>query len=944
MEVFPNRESSGKGKAIQTIKGAEFMKNRISNPGKKFIKKFILISICCFFIIPGYPVAAASGRKEVIYQVDKNYPPFTYSNNNRVYGFDPDFTNLIFNTRDYDVRYSYDTWDKVYEKVLDGKVDIAGIIAVTEERKKNLLFTDTIFYSSVSVYTRPNFREIDLEDLQELSMGTGKGYYTEELLRDELKIKDYTAYEDMSQALEALDKGNIDVIFEDHWLMDSALVASNHKGSITAQIKDLYPLPHAYAVSKSRPDLVEYMNRRIKELKGNGVFDEIYMKYFYSHSDYYLKSQRIRSIAIISIVGVSILLVIAAMKVYIDFLKKRLSINYTKLKNVNHELEEAHEILQVQYEEIQAQYEEIQAQMEEIQAQCEEIDEAKKELEASEERYRLIAECTNDGLFDWDLTTDVMYLSEKWCNRLGFRSTGVEEFSKKWQGMIKKENEASVQEMASLCQTQQEESFAAEFQISHQEEYIWVNVKGKPVKDEEGNIIRIAGSISDVNEHRRYEDRIFRLAYYDYLTNLPNRVFLNETMEQILSTVSGMKHLAALYYVDLDNFKHINDTLGHSYGDMLLQSIAEELLLLKQDSYYVFRVGGDEFIIIVDKIERREEITLWADRILELLLKEWHLQGCETYVSASIGITVLPEDGTDVQKILKSADAAMYVAKASGKGKYKFFQEDMLHRVEQRSDLEQSIRKAIERQEFEIYYQPYYSVAEENIVGMEALIRWVHPHKGRISPNEFIPVAEETGLIREIGRWVMEQVCRQNKQWQEKGQWKLPIAVNVSELQLEDRDFISDLEEILLKTGLDPRYLHIEITESNFMQSMHASVETLDRIRRLGVDIALDDFGTGYSSLNYLQHLPIATVKIDKSFIDEIGKRSPESLILSEIISIAHKLGMKVIAEGVEEKGQVDYLADKNCDMIQGYYYSKPLPAGDVEELLAGKRETVNMK
>ncbi len=915
------------------------MKNRISNLGKKFI----LISICCLILIPGYP-AAASGNKEVIYQVDKNYPPLTYSNNNRIYGFDPDFTNLIFNSRDYDVRYSYDTWDKVYERVLEGKTDIAGIIAVTEERKKSLLFTDTIFYSSVSVYTRPNFRKIDLEDLQELSIGIGKGYYTEEILKNDLKITNYTVYEDMNQALVALDNGVIDVIFEDHWLMDSALVASNHKGSIIAQLEGLYPLPHAYAVSKSRPELVEYMNKRIKELKSNGVFDEIYMKYFYSHSQYYLESQRLKIIAIISVAGVSILLVIAAMKMYIDFLKKRLSINYTKLKNVNHELEEAHEILQAQYEEIQAQYEEIQAQMEEIQAQCEEIDASKKELEASEERYRLIAECANDGLFDLDLTTDVMYLSEKWANRFGFQEASIKEFSKKWGSMVRKEDAALIQEKFSLCEKRGEENYAVEFQLVHQEEYIWVIVKGKPVRDDGGNIIRMAGSISDVNEHRRYEDRIFRLAYYDYLTNLPNRVFLGEKMEQILSAVSGTKYLAALYYMDLDNFKHINDTLGHSYGDLLLQSIAEELLLLKQDSYYVFRVGGDEFIIIVDKIEDREEITVWADRILGLLLREWHLQGCETYVSASIGITVLPEDGTDVQKILKSADAAMYVAKAAGKGKYKFFHEEMLHRVEARSDLEQSIRKAIERQEFEIYYQPYYSVAGESIAGMEALIRWYHPHKGMISPDEFIPVAEETGLIREIGSWVMEQVCRQSKEWQEKGLWKLPIAVNVSELQLEDRDFIPELEEILQRTGLDPRYLHIEVTESNFMQSIHASIETLDRIRRIGIDIALDDFGTGYSSLNYLQHLPITTVKIDKSFIDEINRRSSKTLILSEIISIAHKLGMKVIAEGVEEKEQVDYLADKKCDMIQGYYYSKPLPVGQIEELLAGKRETVNMK
>ncbi len=880
-------------------------------------------------------MAASSDKKEVIYQVDQDYAPLTYSKNNRVYGFDPDFTNMIFNSRDYDIKYSYATWDKVYERIVKGEIDIAGIIAVTEERKKEVLFSDILFSSSVSIYTRSSFKKIKVEDLSQLSIGVGKGYYTEELLRTDLNINNYTTYEDMDQAIDDLDNGVIDVIFEDHWFMDSALVASNHKGSIVAQIDNLYPLPHAYAISKDRPDLVKYMNERIKVLQSKGIFDEIYMKYFYSHSKYYVESRRIRIVSIVSVVGIGIILIIAGMKRYIDFLKKRLSINYIKLESVNNELEEAHETLQSQYEEIQAQYEEIQAQFEEIQAQCEELDLSRKELESSEERYRLIAECANDGLFDWNLNTDVLYLSDKWMSYLGLQGTTILGFSNYWPGLVSKEHEVLLNEQFELCSKNHEENFASEVQmLLPKGDYVWVSVKGKLIRDESGSIVRMAGSISDVNEHRKYEDRIFRLAYYDYLTDLPNRVFLNEKMEQVLRTVSEIQCLAALYYVDLDNFKHINDTLGHSYGDMLLQSIAEELLLLKQDGCSVFRAGGDEFIIILDQISSKAEISLWADKILELLLKEWNLHECETYVSASIGITVIPEDGTDVEKILKNADAAMYVAKASGKGKYKFFHEDMLSRVEKRSELEQSIRKAIERQEFEINYQPYYSVVDEKMVGMEALIRWYHPHKGMISPAEFIPVAEETGLIREIGRWVLEQVCYQSKEWQDKGLWELPIAVNVSELQLEDRDFISDLEGIILKTGLDPKYLHIEVTESNFMQSIDESIETLDRIRKIGIDIALDDFGTGYSSLNYLQHLPIKTVKIDKSFIDEIDKRSSESLILSEIISIAHKLNMNVIAEGVEQKTQVDYLASEKCDMIQGYYYSRPQSVEQIEKLL----------
>ena len=919
------------------------MKNKISKMKKRCM---FILSISCFFLLSVYPVMAASDKKDVIYQVDQNYAPLTYTNNNGIYGFDPDFTNLIFNSRAYNIKYSFDSWDKVYERLVKGEVDIAGIIAVTEERKKEVLFTKPLFSSSVSVYTRSNFKKIKLEELSQLSVGVGKGYYTEEILKNKLKISNYTTYGDMNQALEDLEHGVIDVIFEDHWMMNSALIASKNKGSVIAQIEHLYPLPHAYAISKSRPELVKYMNERIEVLKKRGIFDELYMEYFYSHSDYYLKNQKIQIISIISAVGIAIIIIISVMKIYIDFLKKKLSINYTKLEQANQELEDAHETLQSQYEEIQAQYEEIQAQFEEIQAQCEEIDVSKKHLEVSEERYRLIAECANDGLFDWSLEEDVLYLSEKWMNYFGLKGTSIVGFSSYWKKLVNKEHVAQLLQQFEACSNNNQENFSTEIQIKTAEnEHIWVAIKGKLIRSEDGGIVRMAGSVSDVNEHKKYEDRIYRLAYYDNLTNLPNRVSLNETMERVLKAAKEeqCQCMAAIYYVDLDDFKHINDTLGHSYGDLLLKLIARELLLIKQAGCSVFRAGGDEFIIILDQINGKEEISLFADRILELLRKEWSIQDCEAYVSASIGITVIPEDGTDAEKILKNADAAMYVAKASGKGKYKYFHEDMLHRVEKRSELEQSIRKAIEREEFEVFYQPYYNVAEERMVGMEALIRWFHPLKGMISPAEFIPVAEETGLIREIGHWVLEKVCYQNKEWQKRGLCRLPIAVNVSELQLEDRDFISELKEIIRKTDLDPRYLHIEITESNFMQSIDDSIETLDRIRKLGIEIALDDFGTGYSSLNYLQHLPIKTVKIDKSFIDEIMKRSSDALILSEIISIAHKLSMHVIAEGVEHRMQVDYLAGMGCDMIQGYYYSKPLSVKQIEMMLLEARNGIEI-
>ncbi|NTV78425.1 MAG: EAL domain-containing protein, partial [Clostridiales bacterium] len=328
------------------------------------------------------------------------------------------------------------------------------------------------------------------------------------------------------------------------------------------------------------------------------------------------------------------------------------------------------------------------------------------------------------------------------------------------------------------------------------------------------------------------------------------------------------------------------------------------------------------------------EVTDWADKILRLIRHDWKLPQGEIYVSASIGITLIPEDGLDSHKILKSADAAMYEAKGDGKGNYKLFHEDMLRKVSSRSEMEVQLRKAIEKHSFKINYQPYYRISDLELIGMEALIRWNHPVLGNIPPSIFIPLAEEIGLIREIGQWVMETTCQQNKDWQEKDYKKLPVAVNVSQLQLEDQEFIHKLLHILLSTKLDPQYLHIEVTESCIMKSPDKNIELLKEINSMGLQISLDDFGTGYSSLNYLQNLPIDTVKIDKSFIDEIIKRSPDTLILSEIISIAHKLNMTVIAEGLEHPEQAAYLKERNCDYMQGYLMNKPLTPEQMEDIL----------
>ena len=900
---------------------------------KNYLLHKIYLLIIFLFLVGGFyffyfKSYSAKEPGTVSYQVDQNYPPFTYSNENYIFGFDPDFTNLIFRTEDYKVEYSYDAWPEVYQRICSGEIDIAGIVAVTDERKRDVLFTDTLFSSSVSVYTRDDFQKINLEDLKNLKIGVGQGYYTEEILKNTLKHKDYITYLDLNQAIDDLENGTIDAIFEDHWLMDSLFVARKDKGHFSAQINELYPLPHAYAVSKNRPELVEYMNTRIKDLKEKGIFDEIYMKYFYSHSEYYLEESRKQTILFAAIVAVGILSLIFGLKFYIDILKKRLLLHYEKLEEANSMLANANDQLQAQYEEIQAQYEEIQAQYEEIEVN-------RSELEKSEERYRLITSAANDGLWDWDMVTDTLYISEKWAAVIGFPSSVFKDLTKNWKNFVHLANSQSFIEQMKLFWKSNISSFSEEVQISLGDNaYHWYLVKATIVRSSENIPLRMAGTISDIHEKKKYEERIFQLAYYDHLTHIPNRILLQERLDQIIKNAIENESMAALYYIDLDNFKHINDTMGHAFGDVLLKAVTEDLLKVKTDHFLTFRVGGDEFIVVMEEISSQDECNHWADRLLNVIKRNWNLNEGETYLSASIGVTIIPNDGLDVHKILKSADAAMYEAKADGRGIYKRFNEDMLRKVNTRSELEKQLRKAVEHNDFELYYQPFYRITDGVLVGLEALIRWNHSVRGIISPAQFIPLAEETGLIKEIGQWVMDTACRQCAVWQKLGYDKIPVAVNVSEKQLEDPEFISRLKKSLNDSGLSTEYLHIEITESCVIKFLDSSIELLNQLHSMGIKIALDDFGTGYSSLHYLQCLPIDTVKIDKSFIDHIITNPPDTLIISEIISIAHKLSMNVIAEGIELPEQITYLKKEHGDYMQGFYLSKPLPATQIEQLI----------
>jgi diguanylate cyclase (GGDEF)-like protein len=450
----------------------------------------------------------------------------------------------------------------------------------------------------------------------------------------------------------------------------------------------------------------------------------------------------------------------------------------------------------------------------------------------------------------------------------------------------------------------------------------------------------------EIQQREVAEDRIRYLAYYDDLTGLPNRQFLKEGLARSIKEAAKHGQILALLFLDLDRFKEINDNFGHTTGDALLQQVAERLKQSVRDIDFVSRTaadgrpatvtrqGGDEFTILLTPIRTPEDAGRVARRILLDLETSFPVRRRELVVSGSIGIAVYPFDGEDVDTLLKHADTAMYHAKEGGRNDYEFFSESMKVAAIQKFTLESDLRKAIDRQEFVLHYQPKLDLQTGTIVGVEALLRWRHPDKGLVSPAEFIPVAENAGLIVSIGEWVLWTACRQAKLWAREGLPRLTMAVNVSGRQFHKGTLIKTVTEVLRGTDLDPRLLEIEITESTTMKDENHAVETLACLKQLGVRVALDDFGTGYSSLSYLRRFPLDSLKIDRSFTMDLTTNAEIASIVTAVIEMAHSLGLRAVAEGVETKEQEAFLRAHDCDEIQGFYFSRPVAPESVAALV----------
>lgn len=464
----------------------------------------------------------------------------------------------------------------------------------------------------------------------------------------------------------------------------------------------------------------------------------------------------------------------------------------------------------------------------------------------------------------------------------------------------------------------------------------WVLMSIRAVRHSDGNILVHEGTLEDITDRKVAENRVQFLAYYDPLTGLANRTLLQDRLAKALAGSRRRKDKVALLFIDLDRFKTINDSLGHSSGDLLLREVADRLRSQSREQDTVARVGGDEFIMVLSDVKDLTDAAVAAERIMDMMTAEFVLQGHSFTVNCSMGISIFPEHGADNETLIKNADAAMYSAKEAGRDNYRFFTEDMNAEATERLTLEHALRVALEKQELFLMYQPQMDMVTGAIVGWEALLRWQHPEFGPISPDRFMRIAENTRLILPIGAWVLRTACSQARKWQEEGLCSGTIAVNVSAVQFRQQGFRELVGDVLREAGLAPHFLELELTESLLLDNLDMTSSVLRDLKLMGVKLAIDDFGTGYSSLSYLKQFPFSKLKIDRSFICDVAENPDDAAIATAIISMAKSLGLKVIAEGVETESQMSFLRALRCDEIQGYYFSKPLTVDEAYAKLRG--------
>ena len=556
-------------------------------------------------------------------------------------------------------------------------------------------------------------------------------------------------------------------------------------------------------------------------------------------------------------------------------------------------------------------------------------------LRDSEERYALAAMGANDGLWDWDLRSGQCHFSPRWKVMSGYEDDEIGSSPEEWLSKVHPDDADRVRLDLNASVEGVSRHFESEYRLKHRDgTYRWMLSRGMAVRDGDNTAYRMAGSQTDITESKWIAEQLQRDAFYDPLTKLPNRALFMDRLGHAVTRGKRLKsYNFGVLFLDLDRFKLINDTLGHSVGDDLLVQTAERIGRFIRPGDTLARLGGDEFVILLEDIKEVGCTIFVAERIKKLLGEPFCLDGREVFTTASVGIAVSSGKYDRPEELLRDADIAMYRAKAEGRGSYVMFDPSMQKATAELMRLENDLRRALERNEFRMFYQPIVDLDTNRLASLEALIRWQHPTRGLISPGTFIPIAEETGLIIPIGEWALYDVCRKMRTWHDQGA-DVRVAVNLSTRQLRDKNFPSLLRKILDETRVDPGDLDLEITESAVINDWDVVVATLSALQELGVRLCLDDFGTGYSSLSYLHRLPVSKLKIDRSFLQKMESSSEHSGIIRAILDLANTLKMEVVAEGIETQGQLAQLKEMKCKLGQGYLFAKPQDEQTVASLI----------
>ncbi|WP_167759809.1 sensor domain-containing protein [Massilia horti] len=562
---------------------------------------------------------------------------------------------------------------------------------------------------------------------------------------------------------------------------------------------------------------------------------------------------------------------------------------------------------------------------------CTELKRTEESLQKSEERLRLILQGSNDASWDWNLTTGELYYAPRWWQMVGRAENELPADEWLWLRLTHPEDQSRVLETFERALVGEKSAYEFELRLQHKDgHYVPVLLRGHIQRDAHGKAVRVSGTNTDLTERKAAESRIHQLAYFDYLTGLPNRRFLMEELHKLLSRSTRNGQIGALLFIDLDNFKLLNDTMGHDVGDLLLRQAAHRLRHTVREGDYVARLGGDEFVIVLDELgtdmkTAAAEADLVGHKVLAVCAEDYALPGRAYRSTATIGITLFDGHSEGVEALLKQADVAMYQAKAAGRNTLRFFDPIMQATIDQRYELEHDLREGLLRHEFRLFCQPQFDAAGR-LVGGEVLLRWQHPQRGLVAPAEFVATAEATGLMVPVGRWVLGESCRRLAAWADDPVLgTIPLSVNVSAQQVRTPRFAADTLAVIADTGADPSRLSLELTESLLAENIEDVIEKMNRLKQAGIHFSIDDFGTGYSSLSYLKRFPLETLKIDQSFVHDILRDPNAAAIVEVIITLARKLGLQVVAEGVEQEAQRELLRQGGCDRFQGYLLGMPV-------------------